>query len=377
MAKRIKLEDTAANELEEKMLAFKHRKVPVDYIPTGSTLVNLAASQTTHGGWARGRIDNFVGDGSSGKTLAALEAAANFIKYVPLIKSHVFDTPKIKDIIVKYNNRETVMDFPIETMYGQKFMDIVDFYYTPTVEGFGADFLKLCRDYKTSQSILYIIDSWDSLDSEVDEKEFDKELVKRIKNPNWTPGEDDSGSYNLGKQKYGTQRFFKKCCSEMEGKDITLIIISQTRQNIGVKFGEKKIRTGGEALNFYTHQVVWFREARKYYKTVYGERKDYGIEVHSKFKRNKTSLPFRETKFSVLFDYGIDDIMSNLNYLFGPAAEVWKIGDTKFNNMRNAILYIEEMNIEKTIQQLVEEKWRKAEVELLKRTPIGGRKKRF
>jgi len=377
MAERIKLDEPTKKELECQMLNFIHRKVAVDYIPTGSTLLNLAASQNIHGGHARGRIVNPVGDGSAGKTLLALEAAANFIKFVPSIKSHCYQTPKLKDIIIKYNNRETVMDFPIEKMYGQKFMDIVEFYYTESVEAFGADFFKICRDYKTGQSVLYVIDSWDSLDSEEDMKSFDAELDKRIKNPDWRPGKDDAGSYNLGKQKYGTQRFFKKCCSEMEGKDITLMIISQTRQKIGVTFGDKKYRSGGDALNFFTHQVPWLREVRKLHKTVFGEKKDYGIEAHAKFKRNKASLPFREAKFCILFDYGIDDIMSNLNYLFGPEAKVWDIGDEKFTDIKAAILYIEEMELEEPIQKLAADKWYKAEQALIDRTPIGGRKPRF
>jgi RecA/RadA recombinase len=49
----------------------------VEFINSGSTLLNLAASQKGRdGGWARGRIINIVGDGSTGKSLLALEACA-------------------------------------------------------------------------------------------------------------------------------------------------------------------------------------------------------------------------------------------------------------------------------------------------------------
>ncbi|HUV71873.1 MAG TPA: hypothetical protein VMW25_02600, partial [Clostridia bacterium] len=51
----------------------KKEERPVDFINTGSTCLNLALSNRgKDGGWARGRIDNVVGDGSSGKTLVAL-----------------------------------------------------------------------------------------------------------------------------------------------------------------------------------------------------------------------------------------------------------------------------------------------------------------
>jgi RecA/RadA recombinase len=50
----------------------------VEFLTTGSTLLNLALSgKGKNGGIPRGRIINIVGDGSSGKTLTALEILAN------------------------------------------------------------------------------------------------------------------------------------------------------------------------------------------------------------------------------------------------------------------------------------------------------------
>jgi len=50
----------------------------VEFLTTGSTLLNLALSQKgINGGVARGRIVNIVGDGSSGKTLLVLEILAH------------------------------------------------------------------------------------------------------------------------------------------------------------------------------------------------------------------------------------------------------------------------------------------------------------
>ena len=50
----------------------------VEFLTTGSTILNLALSQKgKDGGVARGRIINIVGDGSSGKTLLCLEILAH------------------------------------------------------------------------------------------------------------------------------------------------------------------------------------------------------------------------------------------------------------------------------------------------------------
>src|SRR5580698_6467968 len=48
------------------------------YFSTGSTLLNLAAVGAATPGWAIGRVINIVGDKSTGKTLLAIEACANF-----------------------------------------------------------------------------------------------------------------------------------------------------------------------------------------------------------------------------------------------------------------------------------------------------------
>ena len=47
-----------------------------DFLPSGSLLLDLILG----GGWCAGRIVNIVGDRSSGKTLLAIEAMANFAK---------------------------------------------------------------------------------------------------------------------------------------------------------------------------------------------------------------------------------------------------------------------------------------------------------
>ena len=68
-------------------------KERVDFLNTGSILLNLAASQKArNGGWARGRIINIVGDGSSGKSLSAIEALAQAY-YHPTLESTIFKKP--------------------------------------------------------------------------------------------------------------------------------------------------------------------------------------------------------------------------------------------------------------------------------------------
>lgn len=303
----------------------------VDFLTSGCVPLNLALSgKGLDGGWARGRVVNIVGDGSSGKTLLALElgAVAYYLLRAGKIVSDIWPTPDNVEFV--YNNAEGVMDFPVERMYGKDFYSWVNWLKSPTVEHFGHDFFNRAAKVGKKQSLIYVIDSWDSLDSEEDLAKFDKELKATFK-PKSGPGsgsdseQKQAGSYELGKQKYASKRFFKTTCNRMLDKDITLVIISQVRSRIGITFGEKHYRSGGDALNFYTHQVAWLAEVAKLHKQALGKKRVYGIQARARLKRSKVSKPFRDVDFDIIFDYGVDDVGTMMNWFFGPKKDpvIW------------------------------------------------------
>jgi len=331
---------------------------PVDFLSTGSTMLNLAASQKARdGGWARGRIHNIVGDGSSGKSLIALEECAD--AFYNMKGTECYNFPKVENVSIVYNNVEGVMDFPVSDMYGSEFNKGVEWIRTGTVQDFGRDFFKRVKKLKTGDFLLYIVDSWDALDSEDEYESFLKSI------------EDDKpqeGSYDLGKQRYGSKRFFKTLCSEIEGdngqvkRDCTLGIISQVRKKIGVTFGKKEYRTGGDALNFYTHQVCWLAEAGKISRTRLKVPVVTGINVKARFERNKTAKPFRAADFPIMFDYGIDDIMSMICFLHGPASKELKnfMGEN-FKTYTSAASFVDSEGLKDKLIDMVDEKWKKIE----------------
>jgi len=254
---------------------------PVDFINTGSIWLNLAGSQKgLDGGWARGRINNIVGHGSSGKTLLALEACAHCFYSMLGSESHNF--PKVNSVSIVYNNVEGVMDFPVKYMYGEEFNKGVEWIRTGTIQEFGKDFLKRVMAIKDGQFLLYIVDSWDALDSDEELESFIKSIEK---------DKPMEGSYDLGKQKYGSKRFFKTLCSKIEGdngnvkKDVTLLITSHVKKKIGVTFGEQLYRAGGTALDYYTHQVCWLAEKGKINVTREGIKIVTGVKCKSKIQK--------------------------------------------------------------------------------------------
>jgi RecA/RadA recombinase len=302
----------------------------VEFLPCGCSNLSLISSgRINDGGLPRQRVINIVGDGSSGKTLCALEfMAAIFYHYTKglLIQSTLFRATK--RLVLIYNNVEGVMDFNVESMYGCKFYDSIEWIRSSTVEDFGYDFFSRIKPYhyksnpkgfKKGDTIIYIIDSWDALDSKEDLEKFEKKINKIAKGGKLNK-EEDKGSYELGKQKYASKRFFKKLCNDVEKADVdvTLLIVSQVRQKIGVTFGETRYRAGGDAMNFYTHLVIWLAEKAKLKKTTLGHERVYGIDVRARVKRSKVWKPFRDIDFKIIFDYGIDDIQSMMDWYFGP-----------------------------------------------------------
>lgn len=312
----------------------------VEFLPIGCGNLSLAASGRIECGFPRQRVINLVGDGSSGKTLLALEfLAAVYFRFKAglMTKTDLFEETKRLRLI--YNNVEGVMDFPIEEMYKSvrdverkdglsEFYEAIEWIKSTTVEQFGEDFFPRIKKYhhknnpqgyKKGDTVIYVIDSWDALDSKEDKEKFDSNIAKVAAGKKLSK-DDKTGSYELGKQRYASKRFFKKLCGDIEDGDfdITLVIVSQVRQKIGVTFGEKTYRAGGDAMNFYTHLVIWLREKAKLKMTRLGQTRVYGIDVAARVRRSKVWKPFRECDFKIIFDYGIDDIQSLMDFYFGP-----------------------------------------------------------
>jgi len=348
MAQRVRQRKTPEEIVEEIEAAEIEDDRPVEFIHSGSTVLNLAGSQRAkNGGWARGRIANIVGDGSSGKTLDALETANRFYRDMPGRKSDLF--PTVRKVDITYNNVEGVMDFPVGKMYGKDFLKSVNWIRTATVEAFGRDVKRRADEMQEGDSHLYIIDSFDGLKSAKE--------VEQFKN------EEDQEGYRLEKARY-TSEFFRNIADYIEDRDMTIVIVSQTRTRIGVTFGKKKYRTGGEALNFWTHQVCWLSERKKLFRTIGGRRLDWGIRVVGKFERNKVSIPFREGEFLVIFNYGIDDLQTMLDFLYGPEEKRVTFDGKPFSSKRGLYEWAMKNDAVGGIISAVEEKWFTAEKKL-------------
>lgn len=336
----------------EKFLTSKHKAV--EFLSTNCTTLNLACSQLGNtGGIPRGRITNFVGDGSSGKTLLAIEICANALHKVKETPSLLY--PKTKKVEVVYNNVEGVMDFPLEKMYGESTRNNIQWIQTPTCEEFGREFMSRLQKHKEGTALIYVVDSLDAL---VSSASLQRTLSSIKSNT------DEKDSYGMEKASFFSKKFFDRLCSMMMGKDVTLICISQVRENIGVTFGEKFRRAGGKALNFYSHLVVWLAEIEKLKKTYSGYTNVYGVKIRARVKRNKVAKAFREADYTVINDYGISNIDSCIDYLYGDVKKIeWDSGKEKLVLPREKFIrYIESKpKAERRLIGSVEKQWYEVE----------------
>lgn len=329
----------------------------VEFISSGSTPLNLAASQKArNGGWGRNRIINFVGDRSSGKTLLALEAAAQIHYYIKNIKSTLF--PPVKNIKIKYWNREGVMDFPLEQMYGESLVEAIDWNYDCiAAEQWGRDVFRCVNEHKPGECFLGILDTIDSLGTEAGKERLDKSVKSN---------KPMDGTYGTGveRAKYFSSDFFNNLCSRMRSKDFTLILISQVRDKIDAnKFEKKQYRAGGKALDFYAHQVAWLSSAKKLENKYDEQKRAYGIAGRAFFDKNKVAPPYRSAVFNILFNYGLDDIGSMAHFL--SSARIQKVFKEQFDKQVTREELIDAADNDKGIyEQLIdamEEYWREIE----------------
>lgn len=263
---------------------------------TGSDLIDLVVGGGQRYGYPAGRIVNIVGDRSSGKTFLACELIASaYYKW----------GDKVKWV---YDDAESGFTFDTEALYGIKIIpNEADAIKSRTVEEWACNFRSFLDSLKEDEVGIYVLDTLDGLSSQ-QIHERAEERYKSFK----TKGEAViKGSYQMESAKFLSQEFFRELTDMAERKKVLLVVISQVRDKIDSMFNEQT-RSGGRALDFYAHTVLWLSTLQKI------TRKDrvVGVVVKALAKKSKTPRPFRSCLFTLLFDYGLDNIGSNIDFLY-------------------------------------------------------------
>ena len=222
-----------------------------------------------------------VGDKSSGKTLLMIEACANFAKL------H-------SDGGIYYRETEAAFQQSYAKALGMP-IDRVDFGKDKldTVEDLFEDLHYHIR--KAKEQSLYIVDSLDALS---DRAEQERDI--------------DEDSYGTAKAKKMSE-LFRRLGREFD--PMTILIVSQVRSKLGVTFGPKIPALAG---------APWISMLRKFSCSASGERSSRPYRKRSaqsvsistaRSPRTRYRCRFREADFPILFGFGIDDMMSCLEWL--------------------------------------------------------------
>lgn len=274
MVEKVKLKEQKLNNLE--------------FFSSGSTILDLALG----GGWPLGRVFNIVGDKSTGKTLLAIEAFANFKRVFPKGRMRYAEAEAAFD-----EGYAAILGFPSDVEKPEEPLE--------TIEQFHYDLDEFTEKEGPS---LYILDSLDALSDDAEVELFEKNRKA------YEEGKEQKASYGANKPKK-LSGLFRQLVQDIAKRDCSLGIISQIRDNIGVSFGETKTRSGGRALDFYASQVLWLAHLGTDTRTVRKNTLPIGVKILGKVKKNKVGTPLREAEFGITFGYGIDDEISMLNYL--------------------------------------------------------------
>lgn len=331
-------------------------EVPIKLISSGCDVLDLALG----GGYPLGGMVNIVGDKSSGKTALAIQLIVSALQ--------IYD----KRLKFFYDKAEGGFRFKTRKMFN---LDIIKKGQrrSKTVEDFSFNLREKLEELKKGEILIYVLDSFDGLTSneiiELDDKKYKAWKENRTAK---------TGSYKAAKCK-DYKEFFQLRMDDIEDKECLLVVVSQVIDNITSRFIEHT-RTGGHAMDHFASHVVWLAQVKN--EELIKKDRSIGIGIKGKVTKNKISYPLRKCDLIYLFDMGVDNVSSNIDYLYKRKTETGLLSSkrTKLNwdgegYTKDALIkHIEDNDLEDELLRRVKEDWYKIEDEI---SPLRTRKKRY
>lgn len=234
----------------------------IEWSSTGSLMFDIALG----GGLPKGRIVEFFGGESSGKTLCATRAMAEVQKkggVAALIDAeHAFDPTFAKKLGLDPD--ELIVSQPEHMQDAFTVMDAL-------IDSGGVDIIVL-----------------DSVAALVPQEELEGEV----------------GKQTIGLVARYMSQFLRRITGKCSDKGVTIICINQVRDAIGVMYGDPTTTPGGKALKFYSSVRVQVARAggSNIVAKQGGEDVTVGHTIRATVKKNKVAMPYRKAEFVIYYD---------------------------------------------------------------------------
>lgn len=370
-----KTEEFINSKDKEKESAKTLKKLlPQNLLSSGSTMINLAATNNAAGAFLKGRYYIIIGASGAGKTwlyhaLCAESGLHKRFKNYRLIK----DEP------------EKGSDFDIAYYFGKKTAERIEEAWperrdengnlipdSRTVEEFYDNLEnKLDEVEKAGEGLIYILDSMDCLTTSAFKEYNEKNKEARATD------KEESGSYGDGKAKINSQRL-RDIVNRLAASGSMLFIICQERDNLGSRVGGKTF-SGGNALLFYACLQIWLKKVGAIDAQIKGKKRNLGTLTKCQILKNRlTGQQDKEIQISYYHNFGIDDIGDIIDFLID---EKRFVGGSKTTSKINAeddfgvsmskedlIQWIQEdVEREKRLKSIAAEVWGEIQSEIAKK----------
>lgn len=324
---------TSIEELAQEVVVESNRPIPekkpsYDYskiVSTGSTLLDLTISgNRANGGIPGGLIVEIFGEPGSGKTAILSEIGASAQK---------------KQGQVMFLDPEARLDQEYARIYGI-LLESKDYYRPDTV----TEMFELIYNWKPErEDVVNVVatDSLAALSTNLEMESADKMGMRRAK------------EFSEG---------LRKTARLISNSKWLIVCSNQVREG---QYGETT--PGGMAIPFYSSLRIRVNKTRsiELEKDINGKKvkKVIGIESSCFVKKSTVDDPYRECKIYIVFNYGIDNIRGNLQYLKDMTRNtVYDCLDGKtYVSMERAIEYIENNTLQKKLEQQTIDMWREVE----------------
>lgn len=329
----------------------------IQFLSTGCTLLDLAIADRLPGGFGGGRVSHIFGEEAAAKTVLVMEALGSAQR---------------QGGIGYFEDAELTFDFPRAKLFGIDLEKGWEFRNPTSIEELfdehlGKEILKKRR--VNSKPGAFVVDSLSALPS-------GSEQADKL----------DAKTYGTSRAKIISQAF-RKYLVKLNEKNLSAIFVDQARDNVGDPYGPKETVSGGRALKFYASTRIKVEVAKKIQNS---RGIPIGVVIRFVVEKNKIAPPFRSGKFRIIFDYGIDDVGTSLDWLRDVDVEQYKsltkderekkdeqtriygFGDHQEKGLDAMIKFIEDNNLEEQLRNRVAEIWR-----WLHSTPQRREKKRW